>query len=58
MTADIAARLNLTSPSATTRQLQYDGQFGDAIGQQIGSAKLSVDTEWQISPREICRVTA
>ena len=42
VTADIAAGLDLITPSDTTFRLQYDGQFGDTIQQHIGSAKLSV----------------
>lgn len=42
VTANIAAGLDLISPSDSTLRLQYDGQFGDTIQQHIGSAKLSV----------------
>ncbi len=42
LTANVAAGLDLISPSDTTLRLQYDGQFGDTAQQHIGSAKLSV----------------
>ena len=42
VTADIAAGLDLITPSDTALRLQYDGQFGDTIDQHIGSAKLSL----------------
>jgi len=42
VTADIAAGIDLITPSETTLRLQYDGQFGNTVEQHIGSAKLSV----------------
>lgn len=42
VTADVAAGLDLITPSDTTLRLQYDGQFGDTVEQHIGSAKLSI----------------
>ena len=42
VTADVAAGLDLITPSETSLRLQYDGQFGTTIEQHIGSAKLSL----------------
>jgi len=42
VTTDIAAGVDIITPSDTTLRLQYDGQFGNMIEQHVGSAKLSV----------------